>query len=167
MMNCDKALSLLSDYIDGTLDPEIRREVETHLNNDPACMAVFKDAQKIRLQFGKMEPVKTSADFDANLRKRIMDFNAGTEKSILNGKKGLSLAFSGTTLVVVFAVMMFSDYGSGPRPEQENIQPSSTIEIKTNKNADRELVKEEAINDSLKKPDEINTENIKTASEKR
>ncbi len=42
MMDCDKAKELLSDYIDGALDTEQKREIEEHLNSDHECKKGFK-----------------------------------------------------------------------------------------------------------------------------
>ncbi len=165
MMNCDKALSLLSDYIEGTLEPQLKQELEDHLESDPECKKVFEDAQKIHYKLHSLAPVECSEEFETHLRNRIIAYNDGAEKSILQNKKGLSLVFSATGLVVVFMVMMFSDIGNDISP-QEEFNSSSTIEMKSPPEEDK-LAEQESAKDSLKKPDDINTDNITTANEKR
>ncbi|MDQ3907928.1 MAG: zf-HC2 domain-containing protein [Acidobacteriota bacterium] len=46
-MDCEKSLSLLSDYRDGALDGEHRDLVARHLDGCPPCKCVFTDIDTI------------------------------------------------------------------------------------------------------------------------
>ena len=44
-MNCEGFVRSLSDYIDGTLAPSLRLEIEEHLSHCPACHVVLDSTQ--------------------------------------------------------------------------------------------------------------------------
>lgn len=46
-MNCDERLSLISDYLDGTLTNEVAEEFSAHLKVCPECFAVERDLAAI------------------------------------------------------------------------------------------------------------------------
>jgi predicted anti-sigma-YlaC factor YlaD len=47
-MSCDSTLELLDDWLDGTLPPARRAEVELHLAGCPECRTIAQDAQALR-----------------------------------------------------------------------------------------------------------------------
>jgi anti-sigma factor RsiW len=56
-MTCDHCQSLIDDYVDGTLDPVSRKDVEAHLVDCDACRAMAED-------FGAIH--RTARDLDAH-----------------------------------------------------------------------------------------------------
>ena len=44
MLTCKELLNGLSDYVDGTLSPAERGEVEAHLSACPACAELARDS---------------------------------------------------------------------------------------------------------------------------
>lgn len=57
MTRCRKLLSELSDYLDGTVEPEVRRELEEHMARCPNCWVIFDTTQKtIQIYQGCCEP---------------------------------------------------------------------------------------------------------------
>ncbi len=45
-MNCRKAISEISNYLDGDLDSELRETIQVHLNKCHHCHAVFDTTRK-------------------------------------------------------------------------------------------------------------------------
>jgi predicted anti-sigma-YlaC factor YlaD len=126
MMNCDQVKLLLSDYIDGVLEPRLKEELDNHLESDPDCKKVFEQATIIYRQITSLPPVKPSQEFDIHLRNRIIGLNKSDEKQHVINKKGLSLVFSGTVLVAALYLFIFTDVGTQQKMN-EGIMPSSTI----------------------------------------
>jgi hypothetical protein len=126
MMNCDKAKLLLSDYMDKTLDPEVKKEIDDFLKTDEECNKIFAEALSMQNQLKSLPKVKPSDEFELNLRNRIIDFNNGNEKQPVLNKKGLSLVFSGVVLVSALYMFIFTDVGTQQNISDE-ILPSSTI----------------------------------------
>jgi predicted anti-sigma-YlaC factor YlaD len=172
MMNCDKAKSLLSDYIDGTLESEVKAEIDIYLEKDPECKTVFKEVSDIQGKLAKLPQVSPSADFDSNLRNRIINIDS-TDKSPALNKKGLSLVFSGTVLVAALYLFIFTDIGmqyntqEGPMPSSAIGGPSTHVD--KNVVASDNIVEpaiEQPESDSLKSiPEKVNTSNIHLTGE--
>jgi hypothetical protein len=55
-MTCDRSQSLIDDYVDGTLDAGLRKEVEAHLVDCDACRALAQDFAAIRRGARELEP---------------------------------------------------------------------------------------------------------------
>lgn len=165
MMNCDQAKSLLSDYIDGLLEPRLKDEVDAHLEDDPQCKEVFEQAILLHKQMVSLPQLKPSQDFDIKLRNRIIGLNKSDEKQHVINKKGLSLAFSGTVLVAALYLFIFTDVGT-QQNMNEGIMPSSTIGTSPASlnadNTEKDLEPDKnTIADSLNKlPEKVDNEKI-------
>lgn len=57
-MTCAELELLLCDYLDGTLEPERRREVEQHLASCPLCAEVARDAASAAAYLRQVPPVE-------------------------------------------------------------------------------------------------------------
>lgn len=55
MVTCKQFLQELSDYLDETLDPETRAELQRHLNECPNCWVVCNTTEKTIKVFKGME----------------------------------------------------------------------------------------------------------------
>ncbi|KAA3609797.1 MAG: hypothetical protein D8M58_08875 [Calditrichaeota bacterium] len=173
MMTCDKAKALLSDYIDETLEPGVKKEIDEFLERDPECKNIFMESLSISEKIKNLQSVLPSEDFDSNLRNEIIKINNEEKTPALN-KKGLSLIFSGTVLAASIYFFIFTDIGV-----QQNIQegsmPSSAIgnpaaSFQDEKNAEDKFVEakeDETKSDSLKNvPEKVNSENIHLTGDK-
>ena len=69
MLTCKDFLAALNEYLDGTEDAEIRREVEEHISDCPNCWVVFNTTQKTLKLFKGME----SQDIPEDVHNRLMD----------------------------------------------------------------------------------------------
>lgn len=126
MMTCDRAKLLLSEYLEGTIEPGVKKEIDEFLQSNDECNKVFKEAMAIHAGLKELPAVKTSDDFEAKLRNKIIAFNNGNIKQPLFTKKGFSVAFSGTVLIIAMYFYIFTDLDV-PTNTQEVIMPSSTI----------------------------------------
>lgn len=174
MISCDKTKSLLTDYLDGTLEPNLKKEVDQHLDSDPVCNKIFTESAALQRQIKNLQVVIPSQDFDINLRNKIIQSNSLPDRQYaLNNKKGLSLAFSGTVLMAALYMFIFTDFGSQTAVD-EGIMPSSTIgsgtpglkmQIPVDQPKQAQLEKEN-VADSLKRvPERIDDSNIHLAGE--
>ncbi len=46
-LNCKHVWGYISDYIDGSVDPEVRRQIERHLENCEICSAILDSTRNI------------------------------------------------------------------------------------------------------------------------
>lgn len=173
MMNCDKAKILLSDYIDGMLEPGVKKEIEVFLESDPDCKSLFEESMSIQKKLTHLPQVSPSPDFDSNLRNKIIELN-NNEKMPASRAKGLSLVFSGTVLVVSLYLFIFTDIGTQQNSPEGPI-PSSAIGSPGPGNYNDESSNEPFVNsqedetkmDSLKTiPEKINSNNIHLTGDK-
>lgn len=59
-MNCSRFETLLSDYVDETLDPRVRSALEQHLEICSGCAALVEEVQSIRSQLADFPVVEPS-----------------------------------------------------------------------------------------------------------
>ena len=169
MMNCDKAKQLLSDYLDNTLEPGVKKEIDDFLKSSEECNKIFDDAKLLQSQLKSLPGIVPSEEFEINLRNRIIELNNTGIKQAAFNKKGFSLAFSGVVLVAALYMFVFTDAG----PQQnisDEILPSSTIinskpsvsNVDNNLVADQEKEDEQAVEqDSLNNiPEKIDNSGI-------
>jgi hypothetical protein len=56
LLTCKDFLKELSDYLDNSVDPEVRRELQEHVNECPNCWVVVDTTQKTLKVFKDTEP---------------------------------------------------------------------------------------------------------------
>ena len=61
MLTCKDFLNELSEYLDDTLDPEIKAKLHQHVNECPNCWVVLDTTQKTIRVFKGMEAASDSA----------------------------------------------------------------------------------------------------------
>lgn len=168
MMTCHKAKELLSEYLDGSLKPEVKNEINEFLKKDNECSQLFKQAQLIKDQISSFASVKPSEGFDSNLREKIIQSNSDVGKRTFFKTKGFSIAFSGALIVATLYVFTFTDFESqepgldkvAPASESINTQPSYEI-------VNKEKDEGDTTPDSLKKePEEVDNSRIKLTGDK-
>ncbi|MCS7026239.1 MAG: zf-HC2 domain-containing protein [Bryobacteraceae bacterium] len=68
LLTCKEFLKELNDYLDDTLDPELRRELEGHAAECPNCWVIFDTSKKTIQIFKGLEP----QPLPARVRDRLM-----------------------------------------------------------------------------------------------
>jgi len=166
MMNCDKAKDLLNDYVEENLEPSQKIELDQFLETDPECKKLFEQSKLAQNQLNYLPKIKTSENFDLNLREKIIIFNKNGEKRKVFSTKGYSIAFSGVLAIAFLFVFTFMDLGSnnvGPTeiaPATNNIQQQEIIV--DNEDAEIENEKNATNSDSLKnEPEKVDNSKIK------
>lgn len=75
MLTCKRFLSELSDYLDETLDPDVKAELQRHVNECPNCWVICNTTEKTLKVFKGMEAKPVPEDIQnrllAALEKRI------------------------------------------------------------------------------------------------
>ncbi len=72
-MNCPRFETLLTDYMDGALDPRVRSAADFHLQECPACQALLEQVTQLRLELADFPEIRVSED----LVRRILERTSG------------------------------------------------------------------------------------------
>ena len=73
MMTCQEQVELLTDYLDGTLDPPTSRALEEHLDGCVSCANFMKTYQTTRAWIGEV----TYEEMPEELKGRLASFLKG------------------------------------------------------------------------------------------
>ncbi|WP_158748147.1 anti-sigma factor [Acidobacterium sp. S8] len=71
VLNCRHVWDRISDYIDGTLDPEVRADVERHLAHCEICSAVLDSTRNIIILMADDRVFELPVDFSQRLHARL------------------------------------------------------------------------------------------------
>jgi anti-sigma factor RsiW len=71
MISCDQFTSLISDYLDGFLSGERKKQFEEHLLRCESCKATFQRVKLLQKHLRALPRVHTSSTFEAVLHSRI------------------------------------------------------------------------------------------------
>ena len=82
MLTCKQFLQELNDYLDETLDPKMRADLQSHVEECPNCWVVCDTTQKTLKVFKGMDAQPIPSDIHARLM-------AALEKRIRDDPKGL------------------------------------------------------------------------------
>ena len=125
MMQCDTVKEMLSDYIDDTIEPSLKLQIRDHFEICAACNKLVQNVKAITIRLNHTQSMKTSTDFDKNLRARIM----GSDKSNISTfpVRGLIYGLSGLSAAVAIYFITTTTVLTGADPEE--VTPSS---IQTN-----------------------------------
>lgn len=72
-MNCPRFETLLTDYMDGALDPRVRSAVEFHLRECPACQTLLQQVTQLRQELEEFPEIRVPED----LVRRILERTSG------------------------------------------------------------------------------------------
>jgi hypothetical protein len=67
LVTCKQFLQDLNDYLDETLDPQVRAELQRHVNECPNCWVVCDTTEKTLRVFKGMEPHAIPGDIQTRL----------------------------------------------------------------------------------------------------
>ncbi len=85
-MNCKELVYLLGDYIDGTMDESLRRELDVHIAMCESCMNFLSTYNKTRLACRQVELDEIPEEFRVRLKAFVMrkaeERHQGIEKYI-------------------------------------------------------------------------------------
>lgn len=85
-MNCKELVYLLGDYIDGTMEESLRRELDVHISMCDSCMNFLATYDKTRIACQQVRLHEIPAEFRARLKSFVMmkaeERHKGIEKYI-------------------------------------------------------------------------------------
>jgi anti-sigma factor RsiW len=70
-LNCRHVWEHISDYIDATLDPEVRADVERHLETCEICSAILDSTRNIIILMADDRVFELPLDFSRRLHARL------------------------------------------------------------------------------------------------
>jgi anti-sigma factor RsiW len=71
LLTCKDFLSELSDYLDETIDAELRSKLERHITECPNCWVIADTTRKTIRIYKGMEPYPIPADVESRLMKAL------------------------------------------------------------------------------------------------
>ncbi len=71
MLTCKEFLEELNDYLDETVDQELRRRLETHVSECPNCFVIFDTTKKTIQVYKGVEPQPIPEDVHSRLMKAL------------------------------------------------------------------------------------------------
>ena len=71
MLTCKDFLSELSDYLDETIDAELRNKLERHITECPNCWVIADTTRKTIQIYKGMEPCPIPPDVESRLMKAL------------------------------------------------------------------------------------------------
>jgi predicted anti-sigma-YlaC factor YlaD len=158
MIQCDTVQEMLSNYIEKSLEPDLRTQIQQHIDSCPACKKLVANVEYLTQRFRRLSSLSVSPQFDQVLRSRIMA-NTKTETPRIS-MRNLSYGFSGLAIIAGIYFISSSDIfnsdqsdsESAGKPEIINTQPERRIPVQQNPVAVQpvEQSKDASVSDSLK-----------------
>jgi len=71
LLTCKEFLTELNDYLDSTVDVEIRRRIETHITECPNCFVILDTCKKTIQVYKGMQPQVLPEDVQTRLMKAV------------------------------------------------------------------------------------------------
>lgn len=72
-MKCEELLSLLNEYVDGTVDPAICEEFERHMAGCNPCQVVVDNIRKTITLYREGRPCELPVQFRSKLHQALRD----------------------------------------------------------------------------------------------
>lgn len=116
-MNCSRFETLLSDSMEGVLDPRVQAAVEIHLRECPACTALLQQVKELRQELAEFPEIRVSEQFVH----RILERTSGIPQQyswwrdfVVAGLRPLMTQRYAFATLVMFAFISFAVNVMGP-----------------------------------------------------
>jgi anti-sigma factor RsiW len=73
-LDCNEVVELITDYLEGALDPETAEQVERHLDECPGCATYVAQIRQTVRALGRLPGTGLSADAQARLLAAFQNF---------------------------------------------------------------------------------------------
>ena len=87
MLTCKEFLQELTDYLDATVDAELRRKLEAHISECPNCFVILDTTQKTIKVYKGMQPQAIPDEVHVRLMQAVERRAAATKP--VAGKPGI------------------------------------------------------------------------------
>ncbi|HTW64127.1 MAG TPA: zf-HC2 domain-containing protein [Bryobacteraceae bacterium] len=81
LLTCKEFLQELSDYLDATVDAELRRKLEVHISECPNCFVILDTTKKTIEVYKGVQPQPIPVEVQSRLMKAVERKLAATQKS--------------------------------------------------------------------------------------
>jgi anti-sigma factor RsiW len=71
LLTCKEFLQELTDYLDSTVDVELRRKLESHISECPNCFVILDTTQKTIRVYKGMQPQEIPEEVHVRLMKAV------------------------------------------------------------------------------------------------
>jgi anti-sigma factor RsiW len=71
LLTCKEFLQELTDYLDSTVDAELRRKLEAHISECPNCFVILDTTQKTIRVYKGMEPQEIPQEVHIRLMRAV------------------------------------------------------------------------------------------------
>jgi anti-sigma factor (TIGR02949 family) len=71
LLTCKEFLQELTDYLDSTVDAELRHKLEAHINECPNCFVILDTTQKTIKVYKGMQPQEIPNEVHVRLMKAV------------------------------------------------------------------------------------------------
>ncbi len=109
-INCDAVWRESSDYIDGTLAPDVRAAMDAHIKDCPNCTTVLSGLRNIVALYGDERMAEVPVGFSQRLQRRIEANMPAARRSFF----GWAYAFAASLLVAGTIELSRSSSGEPP-----------------------------------------------------
>ena len=76
-LSCQEVVELVTDYLEGALDPDVGADVEAHLATCPGCTTYVEQMRDTVATLGRVPPETLSAQAQADLLAAFRGFHNG------------------------------------------------------------------------------------------
>lgn len=164
MMDCSRALELMSLFIDGELNGKIESNLKQHINTCNSCKREYDIQKSIREILINMPPVELPADFNTRLHQKLTELEStlSVKQKFWQRSRGLfkaAVLAASFILVIAFAINMSNGISS------HKIIENSGNTVKTTTQQSQYALNANTSNNTIKaeKSQEPKTDAIKTA----
>jgi hypothetical protein len=109
-LECTRIRELISEYIDDTLDAEVRAAVEEHISACKGCKEELAKVSVLVDQLGSLEPVQAPGDLLEKIHERIdpgYGFHRIVRKLFMPFRIKIPLELAGAAIVAILVVTVF------------------------------------------------------------
>ncbi len=140
-MNRYEFENLISDYLDGSMSFNKRKEFEQYMEQDPQAEYLVKNIRNTISDMNVLKQVKVSDDFNAKLlsRVKIERISGGSNKNTLFGFTPFYASVL-SCLCIAFFVVTSQLFNFSENSDPDNNSYQYTTSLKDDPNADKEKV---------------------------
>jgi hypothetical protein len=105
-MTCEKIRDLMGPYVDDEADPEVRREVETHVSVCCACAEELDDIRQLATSLAQSRPVSVPSELWSAIEERL-DSGHAVRMSFISVFRSRSVLAIAASIVIVMGLGLF------------------------------------------------------------
>jgi hypothetical protein len=109
-MKCSEIKDLLSQYIDGMLDPDLRAETEAHLKSCDECRALYDDLLSVTSALGGLKPLAMPQGLDERILRSVFSPQETIVPISARPKKKLYRRLASVAAIFTVGIFVFAMY---------------------------------------------------------